>query len=52
LGKTPKEDVGIFITYLQDYQTRIRAITEDEMSEVLDLGASIFFNLDRFLGEQ
>jgi len=52
LGKTAKDDIGIFITYLQDYQTKVRAITEDEMSEVLDLDASIFFNLDRFLGEQ
>lgn len=52
LAKTPKDDIGVFITYLEDYQTKVRTITEEEMSEILDLDASIFFNLDRFLGEK
>jgi AAA15 family ATPase/GTPase len=51
LEKTPQKDIGIFITYYQDYQTKIRAIREKELPEILDLDASVFFNLDRFLGE-
>ena len=50
LEKTPKDDIGVFITYLKDYQTKIRPVTEDEMSEIIDLDASVFFNLDRFIG--
>jgi hypothetical protein len=51
LEKAPKDDLRIFITYLRNYQTEVRAITEDEMPEILDLDASVFFNLDRFLEE-
>lgn len=51
LEKTPLQDIGIFITYYQNYQTKIRVIKEKELPEVLDLDANIFFNLDRFLGE-
>jgi hypothetical protein len=52
LEKTPKDDLGIFITYLQNYQTEVRTVTAAEMPEILDLDASVFFNLDHFLGEQ
>ena len=48
LEKTPKDDIGIFITYFEDYQTKVRTLNEKEMSEVLDLDTDIFFNLDRF----
>ncbi len=51
LEKTPKAEIGIFITYFKNYQTKIKALTEEEMPAVLDLDASVFFNLDRFLGE-
>ncbi|MGH7496447.1 MAG: AAA family ATPase [bacterium] len=51
LEKTPKNDIAIFITYLKDYQTKLRPIAPEEMTEILDLDASVFFNLERFLGE-
>lgn len=49
LEKTPMKDIGIFITYYEDYQTKVKPITEEEMPLILDLDASIFFNLDKFL---
>ena len=49
LEKTSKDDIGIFITYSKDYRTKIRPILEEEMTEILDLDTSVFFNLDRFL---
>lgn len=49
LEKTPKEDIGIFITYFKNYQTMVKSIAEKEMPEILDLDTSIFFNLDQFL---
>jgi hypothetical protein len=52
LEKTPKDEIGIFITYFEDYQTKIRSLTEEEMSAVLDLDASVFFNLNQFLEEK
>jgi AAA15 family ATPase/GTPase len=51
LEKTPKDDVAIFITYLKEHQTKVRLLAQDELPEVLDLDASVFFNLDHFLGE-
>lgn len=52
LEKTPKDDIGIFITYYKDYQTKVRPITTKEMPKILDLDASIFFNLDQFLEKE
>jgi hypothetical protein len=48
LAKARKEDIRIFITYFEDYQTKVRLLTEKEMSETLDRDESIFFNLDEF----
>jgi hypothetical protein len=52
LEKTPQENIGIFITYFKDYQTKVRPLTKEEMPEILNLDASVFFNLDKFLGKE
>ncbi len=52
LEKTPKNDIGIFITYFVDYQTKVKQLSERQMAEFFDLDASVFFNLDRFLEEE
>lgn len=52
LEKTPAKDMAIFITYFEDYQTKVKRLSEPEMSEFFDLDASVFFNLDHFLGEE
>lgn len=49
LEKTPKKDVNVFITYLKDYKTRVRKLTEEEIPELTD--SDPFFNLDLFLEE-
>lgn len=49
LEKTPKNDIGIFITYFEDYQTKVKPLAEKDMQEIFDLGASVFFNIDKFL---
>lgn len=51
LEKAPKDDVGIFIASLTDSVTQIKAVSPEAYSEILDLDASVFFNLERFLGE-
>jgi len=52
LAKTSKGDIGIYITYLKDYQTKVRPFSEEEMPELFDLDASLFFNLDKFLEQE
>jgi len=52
LEKAPKDDIGIFIVHFKDYQTKVRPITQEEMPEILNLDASIFFDLDQFVEEE
>ncbi len=52
LEKTLKDDIGIFITYFEDYQTKVKPLTEKDMQEILDLEASVFFNIDKFLEQE
>jgi len=48
IEKCPVEDVNIFVTYLQDYQTQVRLLTSEELSELLNYGIDIFFNLANY----
>jgi AAA15 family ATPase/GTPase len=52
LEKTPRNAVNVFITYLKDYKTRVKQLTEEEISELMDLEADPFFNLGYFLDEE
>ncbi|MBI5749166.1 MAG: AAA family ATPase [Nitrospinae bacterium] len=52
LEKAPKNDIGVFIVYFKNYQTKIRTLSIEQMAEIFDLDSSIFFNLDRFLEEE
>jgi predicted ATPase len=47
--KTNMKDMRIFITYYENYQTKVKQINEDNLPLLLDLDASIFFNLDKFM---
>lgn len=47
--KTPLQDIAIFITYMAEYQTKLRPLADDEIGEILDLNTDVFFNLDKFL---
>jgi hypothetical protein len=49
LSKAPIEDIQVFVTYLKDDQTKVKALSNDEKSEILDLDASVFFDIERFL---
>jgi len=50
LEKTPKNEIAIFNTRLENYQTKVKALTEDEMKEVLEKGIDVFFDIERFQG--
>ena len=49
LEKAPKEDLAIFITYFEDYQTKIRPLSLAEMEEIMEI--DVFSNLDRFVNK-
>lgn len=43
------EDLSIYITYLEDYQTKLKELSEEEIREITDDYIDIFYNLERFL---
>ena len=47
LAKAPKEDVGIFITYYKDHQTKVKLLSERQMAEILEI--DVFSNIDRYV---
>ena len=51
IEKTPASDLNIFITYMENYQTKVRRLTSDEISEIASEGIDIFFNIDMFREE-
>jgi AAA15 family ATPase/GTPase len=50
IEKSNKEDIQVFITYFKDFQTRVKPLTPDQFSELME--ADPFFNLDRFIEEE
>jgi AAA15 family ATPase/GTPase len=50
LEKAPKDSVYLFITYLEDYQTKLRQLTDKEILILMD--SEPFFNLGYFLEEE
>jgi AAA15 family ATPase/GTPase len=50
IEKARKEDVQVLITYFKDFQTRVKPLAANQLSELME--ADPFFNLDRFIEEQ
>jgi hypothetical protein len=50
IEKGRKEDVQVFVTHFKDYQTKVKPLTGDEVSELME--ADPFFSLDRFVEEK
>jgi len=48
LEKTPKNQIAVFNTRLENYQTKVKALTERDMKQVLEKGTDVFFNIERF----
>ncbi len=45
------EDVAVYITYYENYETKFKKLTEDDIAEMIDYGIDIFFNSKYFLDE-
>lgn len=52
LEKVHKDEVAIFITYFEDYQTKAKLLSEKELEEIMEMGIDIFFDFGRFLEVQ
>jgi AAA15 family ATPase/GTPase len=49
LEKAKKNSVNVFVTYFKDYQTRVKCLTDDQISELMKYDP--FFNLGNFIEE-
>lgn len=49
LEKAPRDDVNVFITYVRDYQTRVKCLNDEEKSKIMVYDP--FANLDKFIGD-
>ncbi|RLF09837.1 MAG: hypothetical protein DRJ62_06035 [Thermoprotei archaeon] len=47
--KTPVRDLAVYVTYLVGRETRVKLLSDDELSELMDMASAVFFNLDKFL---
>lgn len=47
IEKARKDSINVFITYFRDYQTKVKCLTGDQMSELMEYDP--FFNLNSFL---
>jgi len=52
IEKAPKEEVSVNITYIENYETKVKQLSETEIREILDLDLDVLFNLERFLAPQ
>lgn len=51
IEKTPAAELAVFLTGMKNYRTEVKTLVRKEISEILDLGASTFFNLDALAGK-
>ncbi len=50
IEKTPTNQLMVNIAYMKNYETKIRQLnSEKEVSEMIDLDSSIFFNFNKFI---
>lgn len=45
------DDVAVFVTTFTNYETKVKSLTKDELSELLNHGIDLFFNLKIFENE-
>lgn len=46
IAKTPKKDLCVFVTRMENFETKVQRMDEEQLSEAMDLGSGVFSNLD------
>lgn len=50
LEKAPLDQVAVFVVYFEKYQSKVKALSANQISEIVSLNMSAFFNLEKFIG--
>ncbi len=43
------EELAVFVVFMEDYETKIRKLNDEELSELQNYGIEVFFNLNMFV---
>lgn len=46
--KTPEKDLKIFLTFYENFQTKVKSLNTDEILNLREEESSLFFNLDKY----
>lgn len=49
--KTPIDEIAVFVTRMNHYQTTVDLITESQMNDLASMGSGVFFNIDNIINE-
>lgn len=49
VGNLSDDQLQVFVTYYDNYETKVKALTPDELGFVQEYSTDVFFNLDRFI---
>jgi len=49
--KTPKDKLAVFVTRMENFETKVKQVPEKNLPELLELDSDAFFNLDRLVAE-
>jgi AAA15 family ATPase/GTPase len=47
IAKTPVNDLNIFVTYYENYETKVRLLNQSEIQDLMQI--DIFSNLDKYI---
>ncbi|MCB0520762.1 MAG: AAA family ATPase [Lewinellaceae bacterium] len=46
---TPPEELAVFVTYFEEYETKFKKLSNDEISEAMDYSLDIFASINNFV---
>jgi AAA15 family ATPase/GTPase len=49
ISELDSTELNLFVTYFDDYQTKIRKLSEQELKEVAQFDVDLFYNLNKFV---
>ncbi|MGA0559621.1 AAA family ATPase [Larkinella sp. VNQ87] len=44
-----EDQLNVFVTYYENYETKVHALTAQDLRHILDFSTDVFFNLDKFI---
>ena len=47
ISKAPTQDLAVFVTKMEQFETKVKRVSDNGLSEMLDSGVDLFFNLDK-----